>query len=190
MRRAIDERSRLSYHTISSDRGDRVPCERSEEKIVPIARPNDGWCVRHRESGDLACGRGSGDRRVEAARNPEIAVRPGRDRPGRINSSELRDLTSRRNATELADRPFHEPDIAIRSESHVAGEGIWRGGLKLSERLCRQLKAPDCMVGLIAKPDIAIGAGSDSHTHAKEGKLKLRDFPWELLFWISLAGRQ
>ena len=51
--------------------------------------------MRYWKGRDLAGGRDSGDHRVEDARDPEVAVRPGRDRPGRINSSELRDLTSR-----------------------------------------------------------------------------------------------
>src|SRR4030095_13273015 len=47
---------------------------------------------------------------------------------------------------------------------------------KLGEIFRRQIKAPDCVVGLIAKPDIAVRAGRDAHAHAEEGKLKLRDF--------------
>ena len=175
--RAIRERRRLSHDPISSDRRNRVPSERSEEKIIARARSNDRWRVRRRENRDLDGRRHSCDRRSKSAGNPNIAVRPGGNRGRGIYAGKFRNLTARSDPSELADRLFCEPDIPVISEGHVARKRIRCRSFELGEKSAREIITPDGVVRLIAKPDIAIGASGDAHAHAKEGELTLGDLP-------------
>src|SRR5690348_18220425 len=66
---------------------------------------------------------------------PEVAIRPGRDGPGRAARSEgkLRDGPTGCDAPDLARATFREPEVAIRSGSDVRERAIGRRNGKLRD---------------------------------------------------------
>ena len=55
-----------------------------------------------------------------------------------------------------------EPHVAIRASGNVARKGIGGGRREFSKRAGRDLETPHGMVGLVCKPDVAIGTGSNA----------------------------
>ena len=50
-----------------------------------------------------------------------------------------------------------EPHVPIRASGNVARKRIWRGRPEFSEPAGRELVTPHGMIGLVGKPDVAIG---------------------------------
>src|ERR1041385_8146916 len=124
--------------------------------------------MRHRENCDRASRSHSCDRGRKSACDPEVAVRSGSDRCRRVDPGKLCDLAGRGDLCKLADGLLREPDVAVTSQSHVAGVGIRRWSPELGENPGREIVAPDGVIGLIAKPNIVIRTSGDADTDAKE----------------------
>src|SRR4030095_3021661 len=57
----------------------------------------------------------------------------------------------------------------------VALKGSERGCYEFRESAGRELVTPDGMIGLVGKPDVAIGPGGDAHADPEKGELIFRD---------------
>lgn len=66
-----------------------------------------------------------------------------------------------------------EPHVTVRARRDIIRESIRRRQHEAGEDSGREIITPDSIVGLIAEPDVAIGAGSDAHGRPEKGKLDL-----------------
>ena len=123
-------------------------------------------CDGRSDSGDLWC---------EGTRDPEIAIGSSGDRARSTHSGKLSNHAIGGDAAEFVHCLLGEPHVPIGASGNVARKGIGRGCLEFSKRAGRDLETPDGMIGLIRKPDVAIGPGRDADADTEKGELILRD---------------
>src|SRR4029453_226583 len=114
---------------------------------------------------------GPRDLRVESAGDPEIAIGSCGDGTRSIYPGEFGDDSLRGDAGKFVHCLLGEPHVPIGASSNVARKGVGGGCSESREPAARQLITPDGMIGLVGKPDIAIGPGGDAHADAEKRKL-------------------
>ena len=111
----------------------------------------------------------------EGTRDPQIAVGSRSDGGRSAHSGELGDNSLWSDAAELVHCLLGKPYVSIRASGNIARKGIGGGCSEFREPATRQLVTPDGMIGLVGKPDVAIGPGGDAHADAEKGELIFHD---------------
>ncbi len=173
-RRAVGEFLRFGHHAVGRDRGDLVGTEFCEQQVIRVPRPDDRGRGRRGENCDVERRSDSGDLWREGARDPEVAIWPRGDGGRSAHSGKLGNDAVGGDSAELVHCLFGEPHVPIGASRNVARKGIGCGRLEFSKRAGRDLETPDGMIGLVGKPDVAIGAGGDAHADPEKGELIFR----------------